>query len=422
MNCETISLLLNAALDGELSEDDRTVVDRHLVACNECRNLWAELQALDRSLAMALRPNVDGPRIDRVASAIQCRISNTPSISEQNPAVPQGIIRSQQAGYRHPRSGMPLVLVIASVTMVAIMFLQLPTTTPAVAEITMATGPVDIKRSEHEKWTSVSGPNRIPLSRNVRVRTQAASLCEIRTKSDAIVRLNQDTELVLRQPGQVELIAGELWCRTSPTEGLEICGTNQPKVAESKAIFTCPSSSESQWSAATDNELSCIGVSAKPIEVRSNLASPTCQVGPGERWSFGSDREPMETGHTDSLIATTWQLPLLILRRPNDLELQERLVQVLAMVGETKMSYAYEGQIRNLGPAGTLPLIAFVQSPNAADKRELRQRAMRIIADLAPRSVMTDLESLARDADPIVGQLAQTALRRLEPDRRFDAE
>jgi len=422
MNCESISLLLTAALDGELSTDERSVMDQHLATCESCNQLWADLQSLDRSLAGALRPPTDDPRIDHVISAIQDRVSNASSGPDRNCAetLSPAIVGLQNTHRQLPRSGMPLLVMIASLALVAVAMFQLPTSMPSVAEITMATGPIEIKQSERGEWIAVSKSNHIPLSKNVRVRTGTASLCEIRTKSDAVVRLNQDTELILRQPEQIELIAGELWCRTPPTASLEICGTAPPKPAALKAIFTCPSSSESQWAAAAENELSCIGVSAKPIEVKTNLSGPTCEVGPGERWFFGSNHAPTEAGHADSLIATTWQLPLLILRRPDDLELQDRMVQLLGMVGETKISYAYESQIRNLGSAGTLPLIAFVQSSNAADKQQLRQRAMRIVADLAPISAFTDLESLRKDPDPVVRQFAQTALRRLEPNRRLD--
>lgn len=43
----------------------------------------------------------------------------------------------------------------------------------------------------------------------------------------------------------------------------------------------------------------------------------------------------------------------------------------------------------------------------------LRHRAMQIIADLAPASARSDLQSLAKDSDSIVSQFATAALARL---------
>jgi anti-sigma factor RsiW len=45
MNCENIRELLNAYIDGILSDKDRAVVESHLQTCNDCRNELDELKA-----------------------------------------------------------------------------------------------------------------------------------------------------------------------------------------------------------------------------------------------------------------------------------------------------------------------------------------------------------------------------------------
>lgn len=124
-------------------------------------------------------------------------------------------------------------------------------------------------------------------------------------------------------------------------------------------------------------------------------------------------QRPVATGREDRLLATGWQLPLLLVRNPDDSELQSQLQELLAKIGQTKMSSMYDRQIRSPGPAGTIPLIAFVGSSRSLDRPELRHHAMQIIADLAPVSARHDLELLTKDSDPTVSQFANAALARL---------
>ena len=93
---------------------------------------------------------------------------------------------------------------------------------PAVAEISLTTGSVDVKQADSKDWVAVKEASRVPLTAHARIRTQRKSLCEIHTKSEAVVRLNQETELVLHRPERVELVAGELWCRAPTKAGMEI--------------------------------------------------------------------------------------------------------------------------------------------------------------------------------------------------------
>src|SRR5690348_258115 len=50
MQCDEIQAQLSAALDGELSPEERAEVDRHLHDCAECRGVLNDLQALDLDL------------------------------------------------------------------------------------------------------------------------------------------------------------------------------------------------------------------------------------------------------------------------------------------------------------------------------------------------------------------------------------
>jgi hypothetical protein len=125
-----------------------------------------------------------------------------------------------------------------------------------------------------------------------------------------------------------------------------------------------------QWTTLPNYEVACLDVASTPVEI--TLPQMTCSIESGESVTFASGAiRPDQTHRSNPMMATNWQLPLLVLRHPLDPELQERMTALLAMIGESKASYLYEEQIRQLGPAGAIPLLAFVQSPDSR-RQQLR--------------------------------------------------
>jgi hypothetical protein len=169
-----------------------------------------------------------------------------------------------------------------------------------------------------------------------------------------------------------------------------------------------------QWRA-LDQQVSCMDVAGTAAEV--NLPQATCTIQPGECVTLGSDSASNQTRRFDPLQATGWQLPLLLLRSPHDSELQDRMANMLSIVGESKANYMYEDQIRGLGPAGAVPLLAFVNSPRSFEKPPLRWRAMQLVAELAGPSSMPELKRLLVDGDAVIQDLARQAIRRLQREQ-----
>lgn len=398
MNCDLLPLMLNAALDGELSPHERADVDQHLLECAACRDQWNDLQGLHLDLTTVLAPPAVEPAVRQVMATLQPKFER------------RTVIKRGPAGSR-------LVIVAVACTLLLTMGIcfQSPPLAQAVAEISMTTGPIDYKAAEAKDWIAIEGKQRIALPAFARVRTRSKSLCEIRTGTDAVVRLNCETELVLHRAEKVELVAGELWCRAPATTELEICGSSARPQTANINVFMCPSATEMQWKALPNHTLSCQDVAKTPVELQSPLAS--CTLEPGQSVTFAEGKPVSEATHISPLDATSWQLPLLVLRSPQDSELRSHLTNLLAMIGETKASYLYESQIRELGPAGVVPLIAYVQSPDSQSRPRLRHRAMELISEMATSSSIADLDLLLKDQDPVIRQLATTTLARLQPDR-----
>ena len=433
MNCEEIWLILNAALDNELSAAENEALQGHLEICPACREQATELQVINNSLSEAIQSPATDSFVERVMRAVSAEniapISSCanhhsgetviPATARVNGARPISRFRNYpKVPYR--RSSGTILLLVGSLFCTFAVLMNLPAATPVVAEILRATGPVDLMRVNSNKWIPLEGTSRISLPADSRVRTGPMSLCEIRTKSDALVRVNQQTELIVKGAEHVELVSGEIWCRASAKTDFEISSEQQLPKNSSETMFTCPSSSETQWQAAPNQELRCVAVSTSPVELKMISPGASCTVQPGQALSFSDDGDVTPSAASDRLTALNWQLPLLALRSADDMELQQRLAQLLASAGQSKLSYLYEDQIRRLGPAGTIPLISFVKSNESHQQPDLRYRAMEIIADLGPQSIVKDLENLLNDDDTRVRMIAQRALQRLQPSRTFE--
>jgi hypothetical protein len=401
MNCETLPLMLNAALDGELSPQERAAMQQHLAECEACREQWAELQFLHQDLSLVLSPPSVEPAIRRLMGTLQPTSNRTHDKSRVSTG----------------NSSLVVAAIACTLLLTVGIVFQSPSPALAVAEISMMTGTIDYKSADARDWTSVAGTQRISLPAFARVRTRSTSLCEIRTGCDALVRLNHETELVLHRAEKVELVAGELWCRAPATAEMEICAPSAPRQPALTNVFTCPSSAEMQWKALPNNVLSCQDVATTPVELQ--LPSMNCTIQPGECVTFSAGQPVPEASRFNPVEATGWQLPLLVLRPPQDSELRSRLTSVLALIGRSKASFLYEDQIRGLGPSGVVPLLAYVRSKESISQPELRLRAMEMIAEMATAASIDDLNALLQDDDPRIRKLSGQALTRLQPGRTF---
>ncbi len=407
-------------LDGELSPEERALAELRLQSDPVAMSEWVEARDLNAQLRAVLPvPTWDDEILERGSSR---HSALTPSPS------PGGRGEPERGGSRifHP-SRHPLFALLAVATCLLLaMVLFLSEGQPAaasVATLTHATGPVEVRQNTDTEWTRVAQPRNLSLTAGAHVRTPAESLCEVSTPSLGLVRVNQQTEFIVHRPEEIELVAGQFWCRAAATTPLVVSvpgkATVEPPASDAHpemCLFTCPSSSETLWRI-DDQVARCIAVSEQPTELRSG-SDQTWTIPPGQSMACtpGSDHEP--TGYYDRLQATRWQLPLLNTRPPNDPDLQGMLQSLLADVGMTKVRSFDSSQIRSLGPAGTLPLIAFVRSSESLSRPGLRHRAMEIVADLAPASTTNDLQRLVADSDPHVSRLAQTALERLANSRQ----
>lgn len=71
MKCEDLQFNLSLYLDNDLTEDERTVLDGHLVQCPPCRVRLTELQAIRNDLRLISRPQIPSDLMQSVKMAVR---------------------------------------------------------------------------------------------------------------------------------------------------------------------------------------------------------------------------------------------------------------------------------------------------------------------------------------------------------------
>jgi len=115
----------------------------------------------------------------------------------------------------------------------------------------------------------------------------------------------------------------------------------------------------------------------------------------------------------DLSLAAQWIDELLLLKGRDNPELTQRIDDLLARLGEDKMQYLYENEIRGLGDHCVLPLTRYIQSDRSAREPARRRRAAEILSDCAQPWCVPYLIELLSDRDGDVRAAAGRALVRV---------
>jgi hypothetical protein len=115
----------------------------------------------------------------------------------------------------------------------------------------------------------------------------------------------------------------------------------------------------------------------------------------------------------DLIVATSWVHEILMLKGHDNEELANRMDDMLAQIGNAKMSFMVEKEILQLGDHCVLPLTRFIQSEGSRLDRKKRANAARILAKIARPWSVEDLIGLAGDDDREVRYYTAKALERL---------
>ncbi|HVX10838.1 MAG TPA: zf-HC2 domain-containing protein [Pirellulales bacterium] len=400
MDCQQVLSEVERLVDGELPAAERAALEAHLAECEGCRAARDAARLDDAALLRAFLPR------RRAAAALADRVV-AELRREQGQAPIEPALRHRWRSW-----AVPLVAAAAGF-LLAVLVLRPPfgrwlpfgqqANAPSRAalplgRLAVATGPTEMRTAPTIPWTVC--PPSGEIEAGAAVRTADFTRCEIEANNGAQLRLDAGTVIELPTPGCVRLSQGELY-----------------SAIPGGSVFKC----EAQG-AVVEVEQGKFDVSCSPGSVSLTVieGSATLECKSGTRQVAAGERVRLADGHIEETAAvanplqdTSWINELLVLKGPDNPELAERLNDILAQLGQAKLSYLYEDEIRRLGSRAALPLLRYAASPRSRTKQTSRAAAVRIAADLADSSVVGDLIGLLDDGDPQVRVDAARALERL---------
>jgi hypothetical protein len=443
-SCLDIQSHLSTWLDGELAGDVSEVVRDHLAECSECRAFAEALQQLDTTFEKSAA--IHNEAVARIAVNVLSSIANDrtsgPEVLKDAHHTPlkSDVLRPDTPQRARPLAESVTPFLIPFVTAAAGFLLawmifapsshavvtneepppainvqepEPPPVEPSVARLVAATGSVECRPPGQADWSVLSEKTSARCSRGTKVRTAAGVRCELETEDHCTIRLNEGTELAIRSPREIELCSGEVWCRSTSDVELQVVAVSRQHVASSAKLpfcFTCPANGSLM--SEVDPQGRC-RIQSATGDVDVSLGETKRRLKRGEIARFDKGQLIIEPHHADSLLATSWMQPLLVLKGHDSPELGDRVNRLLANLGRSKLDNLYEDEIRSMGDYAVLPLLRFVQSESSREAPNQRHRAMSIVADMAPAWLIGDLIELLADTEPAVRIQAAVALERL---------
>lgn len=424
MDCELAANLTAARIDREaLAPADEAALDAHLAGCPACRDAAQALRVQDAQLLRAFSPRRDAAR--RVAERVNARIA-----AERRPAIGSAW-----------RIGLTAALAAAAGFALAavtfrpweqrgstIVIQQLPATAPAptapappaaasvirptLATLSLATGLVEFKPAgtvDGDPWRPLS--TGASIAAGDLVRTGPKVRCEFVMPEGSQVRLNNSTELRFREARLLDLGEGQLWSTVAKADDpfrVQVAGATVTALGTQFDVHRAGGQS-----VLTVVEGSTLVNSAPPAPGAAAGGDETV-VRSGQRLAIDAAGRAGQPEQVHNLVvATRWVHEILLMKGRGNDELAGRVDDLFAQIGEGKMAFMVEDEIRALGDHCVVPLARYIRSERSRGQDEKRQAAARILSDVAQPWSAGELIELLDDADGEVRYHAARALQRL---------
>lgn len=405
VNCEEAQNLVWMEIDDEISADAAAALAAHRTGCADCRAMTAALATQNEKLVRAF----EGPRTVAEGVADQV-LAQLPGRRLQMPAWVRTVLAAA-AGFLlavvifHPWSRQnPLVSIKdpshATGVTPATTGSQIPSEVFTCAHLSVATGKVEIEPAGATSWRAMETAGAVPT--DARVRTGPGVRCEFSLADGSTVRLNEQTELHFAATRRLELATGQVWSG----------------VARGDAPFSVSTSAATVTALGTRFDLSLREEKTTLVcfegSTRVKGSSGERVVHGGEELEISADG-PLEQPRRlyDLSLAARWIDELLVLKGRDNPELSERIDDLLARLGDDKLHFLYDSEIRALGDHCVLPLTRYIQSDRSSGEPARRRQAAAIVADCAQPWCIPYLIELLSDRDGEVRAAAGRGLHRL---------
>jgi hypothetical protein len=273
--------------------------------------------------------------------------------------------------------------------------------TAARTQLVFAKGVIEMSPPGSDTWRPLMTGGTVEPG--TRIRTDVSGRCEFRTPEGSEVRLNGNTELVFHASRQLELARGQVWSSVATAKV-----PYQIRVPQAEAIVTALGT---QFDLACDRLATVLTVVQGSTEVEGKARREVVQFGEQAQIVGGQIAERRRV--RDLVVATSWVHEILVLKGHDNEELEKRMNDMLARIGDTKLSFMAEKEILQLGDHCVLPLTRFIQSEGSKGDQRKRANAARILAKIARPWSVGDLIGLLDDDDREVRFYAAKTLERL---------
>jgi ferric-dicitrate binding protein FerR (iron transport regulator) len=395
MDCDQALALLCARLDGALPAADGPALDAHLAGCAACRASADALREQDAELRRAFAPR------RRAAAAVAERVLARLPAKAPAPR-PNG-----------RRAWAAMLLSAAAGFLLAVGLFRPWERTPAVQtgpgvvkeqpkeqlRLAVATGPVEALPAGKDAWQAVAGGDSVAVG--CRVRTPAGVRCEFQCADGSEVRLNSDSELAVRSGREMTLARGQMLASVKAAPA-------PFRVTVDDATVTALGTQFDLWRLPGQTTLTVLEGSTR---VQGGGGEDV--VDKGWAATIVKGQVTAKRQEDDLIQATRWVHEILVLKGRRNEELAQRVDDLFARIGQSKLEFMDEQEIRSLGDHCVLPLTRYLQSNRMADEPDKRHRAARILADLAQPWSIGDLIRLLDDDDAEVRFRAAKGLARL---------
>jgi ferric-dicitrate binding protein FerR (iron transport regulator) len=232
------------------------------------------------------------------------------------------------------------------------------------------------------------------------VRTGAGVLCEMRTSEGSEVRLAEETEVLFTTNRSLILLRGRVW---SSVEHDPV-----PYAVQIADVTVTAVGTKFQVEERPD------GAVLTMVEGITRVSGGRGDALVPQGWSARITQAGIEQyRETEVLFATRWVNRLLVLKEPGNPELSSRLLDLLAYIGEGKMRFLSDEEIRQLGESCVAPLLSYVRSGAGKADPQRRLKAAHLATELAKKDSVYDLIETLPDESREVRELVAAALERI---------
>lgn len=424
MNCQQSENLLSAKVDGELNPEEAAQLQAHLETCAACQTLADAMEEQDERLRGAFRRRrsaaasagertlIELPKTKKAPDTFNSRSQNIQSAGEIKGPVPLS------------SKWLALGLAAAAGFLVAVLIFrpwqkpaevvrtivehpsqaQVASTTQAEAvftcgQLALATGKVEIRPRDSSVWRPMETGGSVPV--DACVRTGDGIRCEFQMTDGSVVRLNQDSELRFAGSRRLELTGGQVWSGVAQNKTPFVVSADPTTITANSTRFDLSKTPEKTSLVVFDGA------------ARVKTSGNDLRVTSGQEMQIVAGRASQPRPVPDLSLAAQWIDELLLLKGRDNPELTQRIDDLLARLGEDKMQYLYENEIRGLGDHCVLPLTRYIQSDRSAREPARRRRAAEILSDCAQPWCVPYLIELLSDRDGDVRAAAGRALVRV---------